>query len=37
VRGRLGLTVDSAAFLDLGGTRILRDLADPIPAAVAGT
>ena len=37
VRGRLDLTSDGAAVLDLGGTPVLLDLTDPIPAEVAGT
>ncbi|MFF5225767.1 hypothetical protein [Dactylosporangium sp. NPDC000521] len=37
VRGRLDVTVDGAAVLDLAGTVILLDLAVPVPAEVAGT
>lgn len=37
VRGRVELTADGAAVLDLDGTQILLDLADPLPADVAGT
>ncbi|WP_426501561.1 hypothetical protein [Streptomyces sp. D54] len=31
-RGRLGLTGDGGAFLEVAGTRILFDLADPPPS-----
>lgn len=37
LRGRLSLTEDGAALLDLDGTTILLDLADPMPEGVAGT
>ncbi|MFJ5837757.1 hypothetical protein ACIQGO_13505 [Streptomyces shenzhenensis] len=37
LQGRLGLTEDGAALLDLDGTTILLDLADPLPEGVAGT
>lgn len=37
LRGRLNLTVDGTAMLDLDGTQILLDLAAPLPAGVAGT
>lgn len=37
VRGKLTLTPDNAALLEFGGTLIQLDLADPIPAEVAGT
>lgn len=37
LRGRLNLTVDGAAVLDLDGTQILLDLAAPLPEGVAGT
>ncbi|MGV9313611.1 hypothetical protein ACWDR0_15685 [Streptomyces sp. NPDC003691] len=32
-RGQLGLTGDRGAVLDVGGTPILFDLADPLPPA----
>lgn len=31
LRGRLSLTADKAAFLEVGGSQILFDLADPLP------
>ncbi|MDQ1042048.1 hypothetical protein [Streptomyces sp. V4I2] len=37
MRGRLSLTEDGAALLDLDGTTILLDLADQLPEGVAGT
>jgi hypothetical protein len=37
LRGRIDLTVDGAAILDLGGSQILLDLSSPIPADVSGT
>ncbi|MGQ4389033.1 hypothetical protein [Streptomyces sp. SAS_270] len=37
LRGRLSLTEDGAALLDLDGTHILLDLGDPLPEGVAGT
>ncbi|MEU9126022.1 hypothetical protein AB0C96_40505 [Streptomyces sp. NPDC048506] len=37
VRGRLSLTEDGAALLDLDGTTILLDLVDPLPEGVVGT
>lgn len=35
LRGRVKLTADGAAVLDLDGTQILLDLTTPLPAAVA--
>jgi hypothetical protein len=37
LRGRLSLTEDGGALLDLDGTTILLDLADQLPEGVAGT
>ncbi|WP_432104467.1 hypothetical protein [Streptomyces sp. bgisy091] len=37
LRGRLSVAEDGAALLDLDGTTILLDLADPLPEGVAGT
>ncbi|WP_405903120.1 hypothetical protein OG696_18925 [Streptomyces sp. NBC_00656] len=37
LRGRLNLTVDGTAVMDLDGTQILLDLAAPLPEGVAGT
>ncbi len=37
LRGQLSLTEDGAALLDLDGTSILLDLADPLPQDVANT
>ncbi|MGW2987564.1 hypothetical protein [Streptomyces goshikiensis] len=37
LRGRLNPTEDGAAVLDLDGTLILLDVADPLPEGVAGT
>ncbi|MEU5812089.1 hypothetical protein [Streptomyces sp. NPDC047718] len=37
LRGRLNLTADGAAVLDLDGTLILLDLADPMPEEVTDT
>ncbi|MEU6610178.1 hypothetical protein ABZ922_34895 [Streptomyces shenzhenensis] len=37
LQGRLSLTEDGAALLDLDGTTILLDLADPLPEGVADT
>ncbi|MFE9861130.1 hypothetical protein [Streptomyces sp. NPDC005780] len=37
LRGRLNLTGDGAAVLDLDGTQILLDLAAPLPEGVPGT
>ncbi|MET9671010.1 hypothetical protein ABZY19_37715 [Streptomyces sp. NPDC006475] len=37
LRGQLSLTEDGAAVLDLGGTNILLDLADPLPEDVGDT
>jgi hypothetical protein len=37
LRGRLNLTEDGAALLDLDGTHILLDLGHPLPKGVAGT
>jgi hypothetical protein len=37
VRGRLDVTVDGGAVLDLAGTKILLDLAVAVPTEVAGT
>ncbi|MFE9696703.1 hypothetical protein [Streptomyces sp. NPDC006270] len=37
LRGLLNLTADGAAVLDIDGTQILLDLADPLPGSVAGT
>lgn len=37
LRGRLSLTEDGAALLDLDGTTVLLDLADQLPEGVAGT
>lgn len=36
LRGRLSLTGDGAALLDLDGSTILLDLADPLPEGVIG-
>ncbi|MGW0940620.1 hypothetical protein [Streptomyces sp. NPDC002666] len=35
--GRLNLTADGTAMLDLDGTQILLDLTAPLPEGVAGT
>ncbi|MFD4921748.1 hypothetical protein ACFWNE_10580 [Streptomyces goshikiensis] len=37
LRGRLNPTEDGAAVLNLDGTLILLDVADPLPEGVAGT
>ncbi|MGW7660778.1 hypothetical protein [Streptomyces sp. NPDC054756] len=37
VRGRLNLTEDGAALLDFAGTKVLLNLADPLPEDVADT
>ncbi|MFI6865196.1 hypothetical protein ACIBKZ_35950 [Streptomyces sp. NPDC050421] len=37
LRGRLNLTVDGAAMLELDGTQVLLDLTDPLPEGIAGT
>ncbi len=37
LRGRLSLTEDGAAVMDLDGTNILLDLADPLPEDVGDT
>ncbi len=37
VRGRLDVSVDGAAMLDLAGTVILLDLAAPVPTEAVGT
>ncbi|MFJ9244794.1 hypothetical protein [Streptomyces sp. NPDC101776] len=37
LQGRLSLTEDGAALLDLDGTTVLLDFADPMPEGVAGT
>ncbi|MGW4995809.1 hypothetical protein ACWEQ3_51140 [Streptomyces mirabilis] len=37
LRGQLSPTEDGAALLDLDGTNILLDLADPLPEDVADT
>ncbi|MFE2236464.1 hypothetical protein ACE1OA_34880 [Streptomyces sp. JL2001] len=37
LRGQLSLTQDGAAVLDLDGTKILLDFADPLPDDVADT
>ncbi|MFG2532984.1 hypothetical protein [Streptomyces sp. NPDC048516] len=37
LRGRLSLTEDGAALLDLDGTTLLLGLADPLPEGVGGT
>ncbi|WP_326659523.1 hypothetical protein [Streptomyces sp. NBC_00385] len=37
LRGRLNLTVDGAAVLDLDGTQVLLDLAAPLSEGLAGT
>jgi hypothetical protein len=37
LRGRLHLTEDGAALLDLAGTKVLLHLADPLPEHVADT
>ncbi|WP_329378587.1 hypothetical protein [Streptomyces sp. NBC_01716] len=37
LRGRLSVTEHGAALLDLDGSAILLDLADPLPEGVAGT
>jgi hypothetical protein len=36
VRGRLDVTADAAAVLDLAGDQILLDTAGPIPSEAAG-
>lgn len=37
VRGRLKLTIDGAAILELGGDQILLDVVGPIPTATDGS